>query len=278
MKALFGVTLLATCFAPVAAQELSPYLSLRANGPIAGADQGLTVHARDESLLWPGESRTLSATTSWSPVSNLVLNAGVSQAASGPCPAPRDGDCAWTTVAEPVQQRGFSVGASWQPLDSLSVSVDYRDAANEQRAVYLSGDGLGVFIDSQDLSLSCELDTESWGNLELGLQVSRWADGLNEPTAGADPYTSAALGVGWRWGAFRGGVTGRSTQVLGADQDSQWNTLDLDFAWRTPWNASLSVGARNVLDQPAPNASGIDEPGMDDFLGRVPYVRYQQDL
>ncbi len=58
-------------------------------------------------------------------------------------------------------------------------------------------------------------------------------------------------------------------------------TFDVYFTWRAPWNASLSVGASNLLN------SGVDESGasenkiIDPFeavYGRIPYVRYQQDL
>jgi hypothetical protein len=53
------------------------------------------------------------------------------------------------------------------------------------------------------------------------------------------------------------------------------------FTWRTPWNADLSVGASNILN------SGVDEQGASDnqsadpfesIYGRIPYVRYKQDL
>ena len=60
------------------------------------------------------------------------------------------------------------------------------------------------------------------------------------------------------------------------------NTFDLEFSWHAPRNASISVGVSNLLDT-APRA---DEPGaesrledpMENIYGRIPYVRYKQDL
>ena len=43
-------------------------------------------------------------------------------------------------------------------------------------------------------------------------------------------------------------------------------------------HARRSGGARNVLNSPAPNSSGLTDMQFEDLLGRVPYVRYKQDL
>lgn len=63
--------------------------------------------------------------------------------------------------------------------------------------------------------------------------------------------------------------------MLGTNPLSPRETLDVNFAWRTPWNGSVSVGAKNVLNTRNDDAL---ETQIDDLLGRVPYVRYQQDL
>lgn len=68
---------------------------------------------------------------------------------------------------------------------------------------------------------------------------------------------------------------------------ASWQAIDLGIAWRTPWHGQLTVGARNLLGKSAPPAltpsqalgfgaetSLMDEPSQ----GRVPFVRYRQDL
>ena len=56
--------------------------------------------------------------------------------------------------------------------------------------------------------------------------------------------------------------------------------LDLGVSWRTPWQGELIFGAQNVLNKtpdtsqwPLPDLPAIEAPG-----GRIPYVRYKQDL
>ena len=93
------------------------------------------------------------------------------------------------------------------------------------------------------------------------------------------PLNAAAFGVGWQKGTFRGDLTSRYLNVInGGDTEPGWTSFDVSFAWRTPWNASLSVGARNVLNNPAPASNGLSDAELENFFGRVPYVRYRQDL
>ena len=68
---------------------------------------------------------------------------------------------------------------------------------------------------------------------------------------------------------------------------AQWSdgppitAADVHFTWRTPWNASLSVGATNLLHS-GTGEGGASENKLTDpcesVYGRIPYVRYQQDL
>ena len=58
-------------------------------------------------------------------------------------------------------------------------------------------------------------------------------------------------------------------------------TFDVHFTWRTPWNANLSVGASNLLNAGSEDSGPKDNALSDPFesvYGRIPYVRYQQDL
>jgi len=58
-------------------------------------------------------------------------------------------------------------------------------------------------------------------------------------------------------------------------------TFDVHFTWRTPWNANLSIGASNLLNSGADNDpvsdTGLNDP-FESVYGRIPYVRYEQDL
>ena len=58
-------------------------------------------------------------------------------------------------------------------------------------------------------------------------------------------------------------------------------TFDVHFTWRTPWNANLTVGTSNVLDAGAEVSTNADTQPVDpleSIYGRIPYVRYKQDL
>ncbi len=230
----------------------------------------------------PSSPRILESNARWSPVPSLSLDAAVNSAGFAPCApdaaAGLNDDCGYA-ASSTAQATGFSLGATWRPLDALQVSVDYaaRPTVNVPAIanVRLGEQPLDVFLTQEDLSLSCRLDTAAWGDLELGLRLSRWHDEtlpLQE-----DEDASAAIGVAWELGAFRGDVTSRYMDMVGGTEGA-WKTFDVSFAWRTPWNARLSVGATNLLDEPAPANSPTDQSRFEGFLGRLPYVRYQQDL
>jgi hypothetical protein len=86
-------------------------------------------------------------------------------------------------------------------------------------------------------------------------------------------------------GPFSGILNSRLLE--GEASGARWQAIDLGIAWRTPWHGQLTVGARNLLGKSAPPAltpsqalgfgaetSLMDEPSQ----GRVPFVRYRQDL
>ena len=86
---------------------------------------------------------------------------------------------------------------------------------------------------------------------------------------------TVTLGVGFR------GLTGRLTgRLIELPQGQNFTGLDLGVSWRTPWQGELIFGAQNVLNKtpdtsqwPLPDLPAIEAPG-----GRIPYVRYKQDL
>lgn len=145
-----------------------------------------------------------------------------------------------------------------------------------------------------DLEFQVGFSTDQAGDLVLGLQLTRVLDsgteGVSYPAAAANnwtiakPYDTARLSLGWNRGPFSGGVDSYyRSPVSFLDQgnlDSQ-ATFDVHFTWRAPWNASLSVGASNVLGAGAEESPANDSTLVDPFesiYGRIPYVRYKQDL
>jgi hypothetical protein len=68
---------------------------------------------------------------------------------------------------------------------------------------------------------------------------------------------------------------------MNRDSVDALTTFDVHFTWRTPWNANLSVGATNLLGAGSDSAPSAESPPADpleSIYGRIPYVRYKQDL
>jgi len=145
-----------------------------------------------------------------------------------------------------------------------------------------------------DLEFQVGISTDQAGDMVLGLQLTRVLDGHYRAeffsTPGtqnwtiAEPVNSARLSFDWYKGPFSGGVqTYYREQVdfLGRPSLKPYGTFDVHFTWRAPWNASLSVGASNVLDagndEKAVQDNALSDP-FESVYGRIPYVRYKQDL
>lgn len=159
--------------------------------------------------------------------------------------------------------------------------------APSQIPAYMEGATSGL-----EMEFQFGLTTDKAGDVVLGLHLTRVLDasfktsslggGLQNWTV-SSPYDSAQLGIDWNKGNFSGGLKGfyrNEVEFLNRENLDSVATFDVHFTWRTPWNANLSVGTTNVLN------SGVDdknstEAGLDPFesvYGRIPYVRYQQDL
>jgi hypothetical protein len=154
------------------------------------------------------------------------------------------------------------------------------------------------YLDGQSMGLGMEFQvgftTDSAGDLQLGLQLTRVLDASYEMNSGfspqfqnwnlASPFDSARVNLDWSRGSFSGGIQGfyrDQVQFLNHEELDSSTTFDVHFTWRAPWNANLSVGTSNLLN------SGVEETGKPDnglkdpfeaVYGRIPYVRYQQDL
>ncbi|MEE4175409.1 MAG: hypothetical protein V2I57_14250 [Xanthomonadales bacterium] len=145
-----------------------------------------------------------------------------------------------------------------------------------------------------DVEFQVGFSTDQAGDLVLGLQLTRVLDsGVNGAFYAAPgpqnwniarPYDTARLSFDWNRGSFSGGIDSyyRSpVDLVGAADLDRQATFDVHFSWRAPWNASLSVGASNLLgagvDESPVNENPMADP-LESIYGRIPYVRYKQDL
>lgn len=144
-----------------------------------------------------------------------------------------------------------------------------------------------------DMEFEVGLTMDRAGAVRFGLQLTRVLDasyaigfantaGLQNWTI-ASPVDSARLGLDWNKGSFSGGIQGfyrEQVEFLNRENLDSVTTFDVHFTWRAPWNAKLSVGTTNVLNA-GKNDNNSDQLLQDPFesiYGRIPYVRYQQDL
>lgn len=145
-----------------------------------------------------------------------------------------------------------------------------------------------------DLEFQVGVSMDRAGDVVLGLQLTRVLDGNFETAYQASPgirnwtiaqpFDSGSLSIDWYKGPFSGGIQTyyrERVDFLGRPSLEAQGSFDVHFTWRAPWNASLSVGARNVLNAGAEERKNQDAVPLDPFeaiYGRIPYVRYKQDL
>jgi iron complex outermembrane recepter protein len=114
-------------------------------------------------------------------------------------------------------------------------------------------------------------------------------DGFGNVLGFAAPDFRANAGVNWSLGdhsvAFRvNHIAASSPQGFPNLELDAYTTLDLQYAFATPWDGQITVGARNITaeDPPIDSTGQIGHPNwsrfLHDALGRMTYVRYQQDL
>lgn len=153
---------------------------------------------------------------------------------------------------------------------------------------YFDGRASGV-----DLNFQVGLTTDSHGDVQFGLALTRVLDAnfggmySNLTPWGwsiADSFDTARFNVDWNQGAFSTGIQGfyrDQVDFLNRQRLDSLTTFDVHFTWRTPWNADLSVGASNILNAGADDNVASENQPTDPFesiYGRIPYVRYKQDL
>jgi iron complex outermembrane recepter protein len=114
-------------------------------------------------------------------------------------------------------------------------------------------------------------------------------DGFGDALGFSAPDFRANAGVNWALGDHA--VTLLVNHIAASNPigfpnvvlDS-YTTWDLQYSWATPWDGKITVGARNLFaeDPPIDTTGQIGHPQwsrfLHDALGRVPYIRYEQDL
>jgi hypothetical protein len=144
-----------------------------------------------------------------------------------------------------------------------------------------------------DLNFQLGLATDQAGEIRLGLALTRVLDasyqGIGEQSLGprdwrlASPFDTATLGIEWSKGSFSSGIRGyyrEPVNFLDRGNLDSMSTFDVHFTWRAPWKANLSIGASNVLGAGVEDRNDMEKSTdrYESIYGRIPYVRYQQDL
>lgn len=203
-----------------------------------------------------------------------------------------------------------NIGGRWQPLEGLRFGMDLysREPADMAAGAMLLPQVLDFIApgwedslsrsvedgEALDLSVAYGFDAGVVGELELQVELSHVLNqDLKPAQAGlgtglglvSQPENQATVGFNWSRGDFSGSVSSQYTDGImlnGQVHPAAWTTVDINFAWRTPWNASLSLGAQNFLGQdrggPELGLDASTPPELDSAFSRVPYVRYEQDL
>ncbi len=134
-------------------------------------------------------------------------------------------------------------------------------------------------LDSRNASLigQVNLGTQSW--VSIGGTLARVRLIPAEQLRGGLPpeWNSGSISLGAGIGNFGGEITGQMIEIPG--QTTRYSSVGAGVTWRAPWRAKISVGADNLVTR-GKNPFGLPDAAVDNDSeeGRVPYVRYQQDL
>ena len=191
-----------------------------------------------------------------------------------------------------VRQSGVASGVSMTPDRLLLPGLgnpQLLPSASVNPLQQFSGQATGI-----DLDFRVGIATDNRGDVRLGLSfthvLSADYQGIysnNEDPLSwtlTEPFSSARLNLEWSRGNISTGFQGfyrDSVNFLNRSSVDNLTTFDIHFTWRTPWKANLSVGASNVLSAGAEDIGNADNHPIDpleSIYGRIPYVRYKQDL
>ncbi len=213
-----------------------------------------------------------------------------------------------------IEQQRISAVADWSPVDGLHTRLGmFRDDQNVSSVPWLLDAtaltnalpnlaGNNRFLNEFDatgiqLGVSVQVSAGELGDLALNADLARILDyqlsspliqqgfPINNlsgnPAIGNSDLDVARLELDWSRGAFSGGVESiyQETPLLpGVSNGNDLTTFNVHFTWRTPWQGALSVGATNLLDTTAGDNDPALGGDLDSIYGRIPYVRYKQDL
>lgn len=138
--------------------------------------------------------------------------------------------------------------------------------------------GSTASLDSRNASLigQVSVGTQSWVSIGGTLARVRLIPTDQIPGGLPPEWNTGSLSLRGGIGNFGGEITGQMIEVPG--QPSRYSSVGAGVTWRAPWRAKISVGADNIVTR-GKNPFGLpDAPPAEADEGRVPYVRYQQDL
>jgi iron complex outermembrane receptor protein len=114
-------------------------------------------------------------------------------------------------------------------------------------------------------------------------------EGLRDPQF-LDPEHRGTIGLNWALGDFGanilfnyiGDASIQDADGITTTEIDDYQTWDMSATYATPWNGTVTIGARNIFDEDPPTSVALSSPyysnQLHDVYGRVPYIRYEQDL
>ena len=214
-----------------------------------------------------------------------------------------------------LEQSHAAMSGLWSPLPGLQTEFGmFRHSESRRQPVSLDAFELGgALFDSPpiatrdylgrayagvDVGLRFEFPVSAIGRFAVDADLARVFDYSVDTRGALSPLVDSAapgalrnrdrdfarLQFDWSRGDFSGGIESLYREVVpfdrGHGENSDWTSFNVHFTWRTPWDGALSFGATNLLDD-YPDERRTADPGNDGFdsiYGRIPYVRYKQDL
>lgn len=158
----------------------------------------------------------------------------------------------------------------------MSVGMDY---LRPGEGPLLDGANLnGLTEGDPGVDMNVALDAGFLGELAVGFRVRQAGQSTVVDVLSSNEYKPAtSVGVGWSKGQFSGQLDAHQNPLDRTEAERA--LIDIDFAWRTPWQGTISLGARNIFDARQQSDSLASEnQSFDELFGRMPYVRYQHDL
>lgn len=183
---------------------------------------------------------------------------------------------AWLSDSRAIDLR---FGLSWldnlsqSPTPSLTAAHQLFNASLQEQGVPLSWDALRMAGTTLQIGSVVEFGESGWFSV-TGAQS--WLQTRSDALLQSPQRMNVEilqLDVGL--GSLSAGIRGSQAQ-LGLER---LKSVDVGVTWRTPWQGELSVGATQYWSRSDAGQWPLRElPVAEETNGRVPYVRYHQDL